>query len=358
MKNRNRIFLGLCMATSLLVTSCSNDDDSPGIDETGDFANGMFILNEGNFGSNNASVSFYGNDGVLSDNIFQSVNGEDLGDTAQSMLLDDERAYIVLNVSNTIEVVNRYTFESLGTVSNGLVNPRYMVIENGKGYVSNWGDPTNPDDDYIAVVNLSSYSVESTISVAEGPDRMEEENGKIYVAHSGGYNYGHTISVINAVNNSVAQTISVGDIPNSLFEEDGRLYVLCGGKPAWTEDETVGKLFIIDTLNDAVISSFDFPAAQHPSQMVEEDGTLYYTIDNRIYRANLNLTSLPTGALFSTSEQGVYGVYGFAVENGKIYVGDAVDYISAGKVHIYDLNGALQTSLEAGLLPNGFYFND
>jgi len=355
---KNRIFLGVFMTASLLITSCSNDDDTPGIDETGDFANGMFILNEGNFGSNNASVSFYGNDGTLSNNIFQAVNGESLGDTAQSMLLEDEKAYVVLNVSNTVEVVNRYTFESLGTVSTGLVNPRYMVIENGKGYVSNWGDPTSPDDDFIAVINLSSYSVESTISVAEGPDRMEEEGGKIYVAHSGGYGYGNTVSVISTTSNTVTQTISVGDIPNSLFEENGKLYVLCGGKPDWTGDETVGKLFIIDTLNDAVISSFDFPAAQHPSQLVEEDDKLYYTIDNQIYGANLNLTSLPTGALFSTGEQGVYGVYGFAVQNGKIYVGDAVDYISAGKVYIYNLNGALENSFEVGLLPNGFYFND
>jgi len=355
---KNRIFLGLFMTASLFITSCSNDDDAPGIDETGDFANGMFILNEGNFGSNNSSVSFYGNDGTLANNIFQSVNGENLGDTAQSMLLEDDKAYIILNVSNTIEVVNRYTFESLGTISTGLVNPRYMVIENGKGYVSNWGDPSNPDDDFVAVINLSLNSVESTIPVTEGPDRMEEENSKIYVAHSGGYNYGNTVSVINPANNSVSQTITVGDFPNSLFEKGGKLYVLCGGKPSWTGDETSGALFVINTLSDTTISSFDFPATQHPSQLVEENGNLYYTIDNQIYTANLNFTSLPSNALFSTSSQGVYGVYGFAVENGKIYVGDAVDYISAGKVHIYDLSGTLETSLEVGLLPNGFYFND
>jgi len=355
---KNRIFLGLFMTASLFVTSCSNDDDTPGIDETGDFANGIFILNEGNFGSNNASVSFYGNDGALANNIFQSVNGENLGDTAQSMLLEDDKAYIVLNVSNTIEVVNRYTFESLGTVSTGLVNPRYMVVENGKGYVSNWGNPADPDDDFIAVINLSTYSVESTIPVAEGPDRMEEEDGKIYVAHSGGYNYGNTVSVVNTSNNTVSQSITVGDFPNSLFEKGGKLYVLCGGKPSWAGDETSGKLLIINALNNTVISSFDFPAAQHPSQLVEENGKLYYTIDNQIYTASLNLTSLPSNALFSTSGQGVYGAYGFAVENGKIYVGDAVDYLSAGKVYIYNLSGALETSLEVGLLPNGFYFND
>ena len=359
MKNRNRIFLGAFIAASLFITSCSNDDDTPaGVEITGDFANGMFILNEGNFGANNASVSFLDSDGTLANNIFQSVNGENLGDTAQSMLLQDDKAYIVLNVSNTIQAVNRYTFESLGTVSTGLSNPRYMVIENGKGYVSNWGDPTNPDDDYVAVINLSNYSVESTIHVAEGPDRMKEEAGKIYVAHSGGYNYGNTVSVINTSNNSVATTVSVGDVPNSLFIENGKLFVLCGGKASWTGDETLGKLVVINSTDNSVISSFDFPATQHPSQLTGADGKLYYTIDNHIYSAGTNLTSLPTSELFSTGGQGVYGIYGFAVKNGKIYVGDAVDYTSNGQVYVYNLNGSLENSFEAGLLPNGFYFND
>lgn len=359
MKNWNKLFLGAAISLSLFVTSCSSDDDNPGEQPPqGDYVNGYFVLNEGNFGGSNASVSFVSNDGTVYNNIYNTVNGEGLGDTAQSILLDEDRAYIVVNGSNKIEVVNRYTFESIGTISTGLMNPRYIQIENGNGYVSNWGDPTNPSDDFIAVINLSSFTVSSTISVSEGPERMEEENGKLFVAHAGGYGYGNSVSVISTSNNTVSATIPVGDVPNSLVEEGGILYVLCAGKAAWTEDETLGKLVLINTANNAVTSTLEFPETMHPSQLVEDEGKLYYTIDNNIYSANMNLTSLPVSPVFSTSEQGVYGVYGFEVENNKIYVADAGDFMSNGKILIYSTTGILENTLSVGALPNGIYFND
>src|SRR5690606_20998621 len=132
--------------------------------------------------------------GVLQNNVYENINGELLGDTAQCLYADEDRLFIVLNGSGTIEVVDRYTLEKIGTVSTGLSNPRYFLIENGKEFVSNWGDPTNPANDFIAVTDLTSYSVTSTRTVVEAPERMVTEVGKIYVAHSGGWNYGNQIS--------------------------------------------------------------------------------------------------------------------------------------------------------------------
>lgn len=359
MKRFNQLLWTGLMLSSLFFTSCNNDDDqAPGIDETGEFANGIFILNEGNFGAGNASVSFLSEQGVLQNNIFQAVNGEMLGDTAQSIYLDDDKAYIVVNGSGTVEILNRYTFERIGTVSAGLSNPRYFVIENGKGFISNWGDPTNADDDYIAVVNLTNYTVSSTIPVAEGPERMETENGKIYVAHVGGWGYGNTVSVINASGNVVSTTINVGDVPNSIVEENGKLYVLCGGKAAWTGEETEGGLYVINTADNSLQNNLSFPAGQHPSQLVEENGKLYYSVDTHVYSADIGLTSLPTSPLFTVADQGVYGIYGFAVEDDKIYVADAVDYVSNGKVWVYSTSGNFQNEYTVGFLPNGFGFND
>ncbi len=359
MKRLNQFLIAGMTLSTLFFTSCSNDDDNPTEpEETGEFANGVFILNEGNFGASNASVSFLSNEGVLQNDIFQTINGELLGDTAQSIYLDDDKAYIIVNGSGTVEVVNRYTFESVGTVSTGLVNPRYFIIENGKGYVSNWGDPTNTEDDYIAVINLSNYSVTSTIPVAEGPERLEAENGKLFVAHSGGWGYGNTVSVINTSSNSVSAAISVGDVPNSIFEESGMLYVLCGGKAAWTGDETLGGLYVINSANNSVQTSLDFPAGQHPSQLVEENGKIYYSIDATVYVNDLGTATVPASPLFSVADQGVYGIYGFAVENEKIYVADAGDFVSNGKVFVYSTSGSLLNEYTVGYLPNGFGFND
>ena len=50
-------------------------------------------------------------------------------------------------------------------------------------------------------------------------------------------------------------------------------------------------------------------------------------------------------------------LYSFEVENEKIYVGDAGDYNSDGKVHVYSLTGNLESSKTVGVIPAGFYFN-
>lgn len=105
------------------------------------FNDGVFILNEGGAGSNNASVSFLSNTGNLQNNIYATVNPTvgALGDTAQNMAIHGDYAYIVLNISNTIKIVNSQTFQHVATINTGLNNPRYMTFSNGKAYVTNWG---------------------------------------------------------------------------------------------------------------------------------------------------------------------------------------------------------------------------
>ena len=343
---------------SFFLFSCTDDDN--GGNPLGDYDNGVLILNQGGFGNGNASVSYLSEDmNTFQNNIFSLVNPSIiLGDTAQDIGFYNDLAYIVLNASNKIEVVNRYTMVHIATISTGLSNPRYIAFANGKGYVTNWGNGTNANDDFIAVLNLSDNSVASTISVAEGPEKIIEEDNKLYVAHSGGFNYGNTISVINTSTNTVATTITVGDVPNSLEEENGILYVLCGGKSAWSGAESAGKLVKINLSTNTVSGSIDFAeTTDHPSNLVIENNRLFYTLDSDIFRMNLSATTLPTEALFSTTAQGVYGVYSFAVENNKIYVGDALDYSSNGKVYVYSLTGALLSSKTVGVIPAGFYFN-
>jgi len=72
-------------------------------------------------------------------------------------------------------------------------------------------DIYHANDDFVAVIDLATNTVESTIPVSEGPEHIESIDGKLYVSHKGGYGYGTTISVIDAAN-TVASTITVGDV--------------------------------------------------------------------------------------------------------------------------------------------------
>lgn len=353
----NRIFLPILMAFAII--SCASDDnDIPNEPlPTADFAEGMFILNEGGYGYSNASVSFLDKNNVVSHNIFSTTNNRSLGDVAQSMGLYEDNAYIVVNNSSTIEVVNRYTFESIASVETQISNPRYIEFYGNKGFISNWGDPNDPTDDYIAVLNLGTNTVEAKIAVAEGPEKVMVHNGKIFVTHKGGYNYGNTVSVIDAASQSFIHSLIVGDVPEAMQINNGKLYVLCSGKPDFTQDETLAGLYKIDLNSYNVEDSLSFSEGEHPSHLEMHDSELYYTMGKDIYKLNLTEFELTATPVFSTSATGVQILYGFKIENGQIYISDAKDYASNGEVFIYDMVGSLQHKIGVRMIPSSFYWN-
>lgn len=364
--NFSTLFLS-AVAGSLLLVSCSDDDNlsNPEV-PLGSYDNGVLVLNQGGFGHGDASVSYISESlSTHQNDIFALVNPEmELGDTAQDVAFSDALAYIVLNTSNKIEIVNRYTMQSVGTIEAGLNNPRYMVIYNGKGYVTNWGAGNVTTDDYVAVIDLSSNAVVSNIPVIEGPERIIESNGTLYVAQTGGYGYGNTITAINATNNTVITTITVGDVPNAMAVKDGSLWVSCGGKPYFAPVQTAGSLVKVNMANHTVSTTLAFPqVTDHPSNLNIDGDNMYFTMDSGVYKMALNAATVPATPAFSTTDQGVYGVYSFAVNANRIYVGDAGDYNSAGKVHVYadgntgEAIGTLKQSYTVGVIPAGFYFN-
>jgi YVTN family beta-propeller protein len=319
------------------------------------YTDGIFVLNEGNAGSNGATISFITNN-TVTNNIYSTVNpGLTLGDTGQSMSFYGDYAYIVLNVSNKIEIVNKVTLEHVASITTGLSNPRYMAFSNGKAFITNWGSGANANDDYLAVLNLETNTIESTIALAEGVERILEVNGKLYVAHQGGYSFNNVVSVVNPVTLAVEQTIAVGDVPNSMVVKDGILYVMCGGIPSWTQNETFGELDKIDLATNTVVSTIEMPS-QHPQHLKAGDNNfIFYAIDGDIFKVDATAASLPAAPLFSLGAQNEYGIYGMDVIDNTIYVADAIDYASPGHVYIRTTDGAPVADYTVGALPNSFY---
>lgn len=354
-------YLFLIVTIAVVVVSCTSDDRDFPIEEpplSGDYSNGVFILNEGNFGSINASVSFVDDSGQVFTNIFSTVNNANLGDTAQSMGFNGNNAYIVVNNSATIEVVDRNTFERITTITNMLVNPRYIAFSGNKGYISNWGDPNNVTDDFIAILNVDTHEIENTISVAEGPEKLLVHNGQLYVAHKGGFGYGNTISVVDLATENVVESITVADVPDAMQINNGSLYVTCTGKLPFTQDETIGAIFKINMTSNTVESSLSFPEGVHPRFLEQSGNALYYTVESAIYQIPISNFQLPQGPLLETTNTGVAILYGFSIFNSVIYVADAKDYISNGELFVYTLDGTLENQFTAAIIPNSIYFNN
>lgn len=341
----------------VLFSSCEKNDDKIKT-PLGAFDNGVLVLNQGNFGGGNAAVSFITNDFSTSqNNIFSTINPSlTLGDTAQDIGFYNDLAFIVVNVSNKIEIVNRYTFTHVASIETGLNNPRYIAFCNGKGYVTNWGDGANATDDFLAVLNLENYTVSSKIAVVEGPEKIVVNDKNLYVAHQGGYGFGNSISVINATSNTVSKSIVVGDVPNSLRIYNNNLYVLCGGKPSYADQETNGAVVEINLADNTVTSTFNFSNLKHPANLNIYENQIYYSIGNQIFKT-LNTTTLPSTPIITINSGATTSLYNFEVQNNAIFAADAADYNSNGKVYVYGLDAQLQKTFSVGITPCGFYFN-
>lgn len=345
------------LLTACLLVSCATEELAPDPTQNSShpFERGTWVVHEGNFSGGNASVSFVPEDlGGVSNGIFREVNGRALGDVAQSMAFYEGRAYIVVNNSQTIEVVDRYTFESVGTVDAGLLNPRYLAFAGGKGYVTNWGDGFDPEDDFVAVLDLDSLKVQTSIPVPEGPEWILADGSTLYVAHQGGFNQNNIVSVIDAGSDAIGSTITVADRPNSMQVAGGDLWVLSGGNPAWTGNETPGRLDRISTSTRRVEESFLFGPTEHPGFLSADGDRLYYALGGDVYSMFIQDDALPGKAQIT----GV-NFYDMNVYDGRLYGVDARDFASNGYLEVYDLDdNTLVRSLEVSIIPGAIYIND
>ncbi|AVR46658.1 hypothetical protein C7S20_16065 [Christiangramia fulva] len=351
--------ISLLLISIFFLSSCEKEEPVPAEPVEMGYRNGLIILNEGNFGSANASVSFLNeNTNETEKQLFQNVNGSPLGDTAQSMAFYEDLAIIVLNVSNKIEIVNRETFQSVASITTNVSNPRYALVENGELYVSNWGDGMDPADDFIAVFDISNYSFKEKIEVSEGPEQMKVANNSLYVAHIGGFSYSDKISVIDLASKIVKKQIEVGFRPNSMVVDGDKLWVLSSGKSDYPDpaEETSGSLASIDLNTGEVISKLDFSGNAHPDHLVIYNNNLFYTIGKSVFKFE------PAGTLSDTpvfiAEEAAI-LYGFSIKDNKAYIASPnADYTGDGNLYIYDLSdGSLLDQYSTGINPNSVYFN-
>ncbi len=347
------------------ISDLSDDNDFSENDPTvtefavitdGPYFGGAFVCNQGNFGLGNATLTYIDTESNLVQNAYQTVNGEALGDTAQSIYFYGDFGYIVVNNSHKVIVVNRYTLQQVTVIEGDSINnPRYFIADGDNGYISNWGDAADPDDDFITVINLLDNSVTTTIPVGQGPENMLVQNGQLYVALQGGWGYGHELAVINTSNNTVSITLDLGgDVPNSMAQDaNGDLWVLCGGKPSWSDDETHGKLLRIS--NGTIDFTHDFNTTEHPAFLSFDSGKLYFYLNSKIY------ATLPGDNASEYEEvSGMDGFYYYVTtHNGKLYALDALDYVSEGNMKIFDLtSGAETATYSVGIIPGYVGFNE
>ncbi len=340
--------LGFLLIASLLFAACEDDSENPPI--WGDLNNHIFVLNEGNFGSSNGSLTAVSREtGLVWNNIFEMVNNFQLGDVVQSMTFHNGKAYIVVNNSEKIEVVDASTFESEGTIE-GLPAPRYFLpINNDKAYVTNFtiGNMTT-----LSIIDLKTNEITKTIPTGWG-EQMVMSDGKVFVGIMNSFD----MMVIDAATDEVLQTLSVTYSPNSLqVDRNGKVWSLSDGG---FYNEDIPALRRIDPITLQTEQVFTFANADAAPQRLainDSGDKLYYLESGQVWRMDITDNALPDLPFITSDDSSFYGL-GIDPANDNIYTSDAADFQSKGGVTYYRLDGTPIDSFEAGVIPGNFSFN-
>ena len=320
--------------------------------------NGIFIINEGSYGSGNGSISFISNDSTYYNNdLYNTINNSALGDIVQSMTIYNNFAYIPVNNSQRMEVVSMTDFKRKGSIT-GLSSPRFFVGNGSTGFVSDWVSNS------VYVINLNSLTITDTIYCGAGPEGMTIVNNKLFICNSGGFSDDSTVTVADAITHELITTIHTPVNPTSVMvDANGMVRVLCKGSLGSdytpTTDDAPGALISIDPSTFGITKTLYFNYDEHPVKMqisAEKQNLFYlkgsYGYGGTINKIAINASNLPLSS-FINSE--FYGL-GINPKNGDIY-GGRVNFSANTYAIRFNEAGLVQDSVLAGIGPNGFVFN-
>ena len=343
--------------------SCSDSEEDELIIDPIEKPN--YILNEGHWGANNASVSMFNHPafGIVQQDAYLKNNGKQMGDVANAMMEEDDNIYVLLNGSKYVARLDimvkeqaRYTFPE------GEGEPRCMDVEDDYAYVTQYGGQ-------VTKLNIKDMSLAGTFKGGDNLEGVVEKDGKLYVSNSyavdGSNNwvYNNEVFIVNAKTMTLEKTIKVVENPTKIYEIDDKVYLISNGNYY----DVPGALQVIDTkagTSDKILNDVAKITEGH-------DGLIYgirSTYDENWNSINSFFTYNPKNGQVSEtsflkdapSELSSTAIYLLEVDEntGFIYVG-TTDYQNTGTIYTFDKNGKLfQTFDSGGVNPSAMIFID
>ncbi len=344
---------------ALGFASCESDDEkitgweAPEITKTG-----VYILNNGDWGKNDASLSYYNVDKQkLTSEVFYNMNGEQkLGDLGQDMTIYGSKMYITVTGSNKIFITNR-SAKILQTIDpksgDQPMEPRYTEAYGKKVYVTT-------QSGYVLQIDTTSMAVDKQIKVGSYPEQMTIVNGNLYVANSG-QGTDNTVSVINL--STFAETkIPVIINPEKITSDKyGNIYVISTGnygdiRPTLQKINPETKVVSVIGVDIAtrMAASGDklFLIYMDPTDYSAAAAAKLYYYD--IAKGEVVKQSFVTPP--SATDLNKASVISVNPSNSDIYI-SITDYVTKGSVYKFSSSGVYQTKFSSeGLNPMGVFF--
>lgn len=357
-KQSGRILLAATI--SMFAWSCNQSDPAP----KGDYVSGVFVINEGNFLQNNGGISYFSREKTTAESdLFSLVNKTPIQGGAQGYIVTGETGLILVDNDKAgldkVQIVNSNTFTTVATIgAPDIENPRKVVASSStKAYVSCWG--TNSDytykTGYIAVIDLTTNKVTKKINIANGPDNLFYNNGKLVVGTTT-FGSGKTLTVINTATDEVAKTVTFSGVPVPVgIDANGKLWVSSGIDMVKLNVETYAVESTLKIGSDASKSAGPFALSadlktvyfvlSYFDALYKQHGATYKFA---ITDAQINVTTPFLQRIFT----------GLAVDpsQGLLYAGATPSLGQAGYAVRYRPDGSVVDSVKVGISPTGFFF--
>lgn len=333
---------------------------------------GFYLLNEGNMGSNKASIDYYDyTTATYSRNIYADVNPnvtKELGDVGNDLKIYGSRLYAVINCSNKVEVMDAATCKRIGQID--IPNCRYICFDGEYGYITSYAGPIRIDTayeqiGYVAKFDTATLEIVSQCLVGFQPDGIEIVGNYIYVANSGGYltpNYENTVSVIDKSGFKEIKRIEVAiNLHKLQADKYGQLWVSSRGDYY----DTNSKLYCIDTQTNTLVDSI----ATGVSNFCIDNDSLYListewnyvSMENTVTYGIVDVSShqlLTQKFITDGTDEKIKVPYGIAVNpiTKEIFVSDAKNYVTPGTLFCFSNDGKAKWSVRTGDIPSSIVF--
>jgi len=342
----------LLWASALISVSfaCSdNNDETP----LGKYDNGILIMNEGNFGTNDGEVYHLNpNTEELLPNIFEAENLRPFAGLLEDIVLEADRMYLVANTGK-VEIVNPADFKSLGAVSAELDQPRSLAVNGSKLFISDYGpydaSYATPDS-YVAVVNgLDGGVVTKKIAVSSKPEDLYSYGNFIIVAGS----EQDIIEIIDATQEAVTKTIALEASPMQFYAEDGVLWVY-----AVASDEVI--IYTINLSSLTLGNTYTVPVANATNRIAFDGNDEMYILTSSGYPdyndavVTIDIEGNTATATELMTGSGFYGI-GYDDDLNQIYLANANGFQGNGTITVLSETGTVIRTFDVGRGPSGFW---
>ena len=378
------------LSSLVLLSSCRNDvmvvpmeDINTGGKAVKSEIVGMYLLNEGNMGSNKSTLDYL--DLSASDstvhylrNIYSERNPSavmSLGDVGNDCQIYGSRLWLVINCSNKVEVARAEDAVRIGKVD--IPNCRYVAFKDGYAYVSSYvgsvyGDRSQESgvsrSPLGSIYKVDTLTLQKTDSCAVGyqPEEVAIIGDQLFVANSGGYQgmtgqgYESTVSVVDLKTMQETDRIEVAPNLHRLRADwYGQLWVTARGNYTdesstiyWLVKDAKGRMTVGGHLNQSV------------SDLCIVGDSLYFygsqwsevTMKNTVTYGIINVR---THEIVSTSLSGAPEIgkirmpYGIIVNpiHRDFYLMDAKNYVSSGELLHFLPDGTFDWKVKTGDIP-------